>query len=351
MGKELQAGSNVLTIAISGCTSSGKTVLAFLLSKIFARYSPSTSTIHQDAFFLPKSCCPLVSFYSTSAEAEYVRKPIQGNENALYGNEPIGIVGPNTDCLEAVDFKSLLNSVQRAQRGVLEPELKPAFKSEDANPQKLAEEYAQLISSMGEKVASFFRTQTASSGETQVSYADSKGQETEMLTKVRWLFVEGFLLFSKDVAPDDVDSEDENNKSDKQYCAEVEESLKPVVEDESKRIKEGVIAKQNLTNTFDIKLFLPTSKGVAKKRRMERKPYLDESKGGGRKPGQMWKTEGYFEDVVWPGYEKDFGWLLTKAGQDVVDGVYVRAVDASIDNTVRWAVKVILEFLRSRSQE
>jgi hypothetical protein len=396
MGEELERGLNVWTIAISGCTSSGKTVLALLLSEIFAPFSsspqhrldgslhpglseiqpiegrstiPSTSTIHQDAFFLPKALCPLVSFNSTPAEKPYIRASIQDiDENATYSyswsglhlhsSESIRIIGPNTDCQEAVDFRSLLHRVRRAQSGALEPELKPAFKAEDADRQTLAHEHAYLIRIMREKVASFCRSQSTLNGETQTSYSESKGQKTAELTYSHWVFVEGFLLFSKDVNPNDVDREDETDESDEEHYAEVAESLKPAVKDEVKRLKaelkqlnqEGAVAKRALMNTFDIKLFLPTSKEIAKQRRMTRPPYVDEPIGR-RKPGQMWKTEGYFEDVVWRGYEKDFDWLLTKAGRDEVNGVFVRAADSSVEDTVHWAVEVILGVLRAKSQK
>ncbi|PQE03583.1 hypothetical protein CJF31_00010135 [Rutstroemia sp. NJR-2017a BVV2] len=391
----MERSLDVWTIGISGCTSSGKTVLALLLSEIFAPFSPSpqrrfdgsrqagnsekppieerstipsTSTIHQDAFFLPKALCPLVSFHSTPGEKPYIRASIQKiDENATYfyswsglnlqSSESIRIIGPNTDCREAVNFKSLLSSVQSTQSGCLVPELKPSFKGEDADRQKLAEDHADLIHIMREKVASFCRPQTAMNGETQVSYGESKGQKTAELTYSHWIFVEGFLLFSKDVTSNDVDWEEETDESDEDLYAEVDERLKPAVKDEVKRLKaeakqvsqEGAIAKRTLMNTFDIKLFLPTSKEVAKKRRLTRLPYVDEPIGR-RKLGQMWKTEGYFEDVVWRGYEKDFDWLLTKAGQREVNGVFVRAVDASIKDTVHWAVEVILGVLRSKLQ-
>ncbi|PQE15260.1 hypothetical protein CJF32_00007898 [Rutstroemia sp. NJR-2017a WRK4] len=399
MGEEFERGLNVWTIGISGCTSSGKTVLALLLSEIFAPFSPppqhrsdgslqvgdletqliegictvpSTSIIHQDAFFLPKADCPWVTFDCTQAEKPYIQASIRNiDENTAYSyswsgrnllsSESIRIIGPNTDCREAVNFKSLLCRVQSAQSGCLVPEIKAAFKAEDADRQKLTEDHADLIRVMREKVASFCRLKTAMNGAKQASYVESNGQRTAELTYSHWIFVEGFLLFSKDVTSNDVDrevGEDETDGSDEDLYAEIDERFKPAVKDEVKRLKaeskqtnqERAIAKQALMNTFDIKLFLPTSKEVAKQRRLARPPYVDEPIRR-RKLGQMWKTEGYFDEVVWRGYEKDFDWLLTKAEQIEVDGVFVRAVDASVNDTVHWAVEVILGMLGSKSQK
>jgi len=47
-----------------------------------------------------------------------------------------------------------------------------------------------------------------------------------------------------------------------------------------------------------IKLFLPTSKATAKTRRFRRLEYMDPPSGS-RFSAQGWKTEGYFENVVW----------------------------------------------------
>lgn len=118
-----------------------------------------------------------------------------------------------------------------------------------------------------------------------------------------------------------------------------------------------------LMDFFDIKLFLPTSKSVAKARRFSRKPYIDPPVGN-RIEGQYWKTEGYFENVVWPNYEKSHGWLFNigkegassgpscaaEYGSDKSsaqfywkkDDVHIRETDAGVEETLSWAVDVIL---------
>jgi len=114
-----------------------------------------------------------------------------------------------------------------------------------------------------------------------------------------------------------------------------------------------------LNSLLDVKLFLPTSHDVAKKRRMERPEYIDERKGGRRKPGQMWKTEGYFEDVAWMHHVIEHQQIADWGGAPKVTmeakeaaikcGIDVRGeVDASLENTVSWAVNVILDQLKRR---
>ncbi len=77
--------------------------------------------------------------------------------------------------------------------------------------------------------------------------------------------------------------------------------------------------------------------------------YIDAPKGG-RQLGQMFKAEGYFNDVVWPEYEKQYGWILNSLkdgkppqGQDI-SGVWVRegGEDVGIAETVNWAVNRVL---------
>jgi len=102
---------------------------------------------------------------------------------------------------------------------------------------------------------------------------------------------------------------------------------------------------------FDIKLFLSTKRQVAKSRRFSRSVYQDAPKGG-RHPGQMWKTEGYFEGVAWVNYRNEHGFLFQEgdvekgALLDAPGGIFVRSeIDAGIVGTVKWATDVILEEL------
>jgi len=112
-----------------------------------------------------------------------------------------------------------------------------------------------------------------------------------------------------------------------------------------------------IIDLLDIKLFMPASRLTAKTRRFSRNVYQDAPKGG-RHPGQMWKTEGYFEGVAWVDYKNEHGFLF-QAGDvekdallDVPGGIFVRSeIDAGIVNTVKWATDVILaELARKLSQ-
>lgn len=136
--------------------------------------------------------------------------------------------------------------------------------------------------------------------------------------------------------------------------------------------------KQALIDNFGIMLFLPTSRDVAKARRFSRKPYMDYPLGG-RKEGQHWKTEGYFDGVAWPNYERLHSWLLRSDNNNPVEDefegtedakilvgdvaslesqnghwkkgdIHVRKVDASVEDTLRWAVDVILGEMSKHAQ-
>ncbi len=80
---------------------------------------------------------------------------------------------------------------------------------------------------------------------------------------------------------------------------------------------------------------------------------MDIKEGGMREPGQMWKTEGYWEQVAWRNYVKGHEWLVGgETGElgGVKDGVYVRALDLGVEDTVRWAVGAVLEEMRKSSR-
>lgn len=131
----------------------------------------------------------------------------------------------------------------------------------------------------------------------------------------------------------------------------------------------------SLQPLLDIKLFLPTSPSAALTRRMSRKCYIDIKHGGDRKPGQMWKTEGYF-DVAWRNHVQSHGRLLDsgiprdddkdvgvvggcKCGieRGIEDGnrdgeVLVREViDAGVEETVAWALGCVLQRLEGMEDE
>ncbi|CAD6448268.1 f7c36df7-a3db-44b9-80e7-82873dcce956 [Sclerotinia trifoliorum] len=374
-----QSTPRALTVAISGCTSSGKTTLALLLSEIFSAFSsknkstensssresekdnlgnsqaitPFTTTIHQDSFFIPKADCPFVQFNSTNNDKKFVKESIaQKDEKPVYtysctgtkGEGIVQVVGPNTDCIEAVNFSNLLREVQATHIKKIEPQKITRFK-EDADKKKLVEQYSGVIASMRKKIKEHRALTT-------IKQASRYGENVAGNIN-GWVFVEGFLLFSKSKPPDHGSLEFLENTG--KPSAEVPEDLQMIakkdftfMEKELTRMKEeSTLSKEALMEEFDIKLFLPTSKDVAKQRRMSRFPYVD-FPAGGRHPGQMWKSEGYFDEVVWKGYEDSFSWLLKETGKECINGVFVRTtVDDTVENTVEWAVDIILDFLTS----
>jgi hypothetical protein len=150
----------------------------------------------------------------------------------------------------------------------------------------------------------------------------------------KYLFVEGFLLFT---APTTTTT----TGDDAPVAATREE----------KEALEFQKTREDLVDLFDIKLFLPATKEDAKTRRFGRKNYRDIENGGLRLPGQMWRSEGYFEDVAWAGYKSEYKWLLEDGGAkdrgvDIwLDGKNFEGEVESIAGAVKWAVGVILERL------
>ena len=111
---------------------------------------------------------------------------------------------------------------------------------------------------------------------------------------------------------------------------------------------------------LNIKLFLPTSKAAAKDRRFRRTAYNDPPKGI-RRPEHHWATETYFEDISWPNYEKECGFLfengnvnippesstfkyLVRDGQEMKKDRIMLAprIDQSMQANCMWAVDVII---------
>ncbi|ESZ97432.1 hypothetical protein SBOR_2121 [Sclerotinia borealis F-4128] len=383
----IQPAQRVFTVAISGCTSSGKTTLALLLSEIFSSFPPKessadndsplgsekenlgdsqattsfatpfTTTIHQDAFFIPKVHCPFVEFSSTHKDKSFMKESVaQIYENPIYfyswtGKEGEGIAriaGPNTDCMDAVDFGNLLRKVKAAQRNKIEPEKDARYK-DDADKKQLIQKYSGVIASMRKRVKEHFALPTTN------HTSGYGGSITDYING--WVFVEGFLLFSKTMPSDnqcsgldDCSKDDLHAEGLKDLQPEVNEEVMAMDKQLIRMKTERIPSKDALMQEFDVKLFLPTTKEVAKHRRMSRFPYVDFPVGG-RHLGQMWKSEGYFEDVVWKDYQDSFGWLLTETGKENVDGVFVRTTfDDTVENTVEWAVGIILRVLSSRGK-
>jgi hypothetical protein len=487
-GKE----NKCIIVAISGCSSSGKTTLAILLAEIFSKRedsnadnpkvtlndsttcliqkasSPSNENIsnadkdektivdsngvviiHQDSYFLPKSSCPLVTFDSTTTDSDFVQRSLingntskyvislggsrisgksinslSDNSNALddsttepaEGWKPIQpiwkITGPDTDCWEAIDAPALLSTIKDVREhgtldhSTLERDKETKIKlagllATDSERDEILTQNAALIMEMRNLVKTWTKSHAITNAESrfeglQIKSAIETGTGKESL-RFKLAFVEGFLLFPCPPMPiiphtstTNISSIADSNKENAPPNDELGNELGTPEERTAFRIMEAQVAafqtlnasaKYQFMDEFDIKLFLPISKNQAKAHRVMRDCYID-APTGNRVPGQMWKTDGYFEDVVWGNFVQEHEWIfddgtveghavegeaLERAdmgsvveGDRVIkevrpsirasqSGVHVRpTVDAGVDETVRWAVNVILEELSKK---
>ncbi len=103
----------------------------------------------------------------------------------------------------------------------------------------------------------------------------------------------------------------------------------------------------------DVRLFVRLSRGEARRRRMERPNYGSEAK-----EGEFWKTEDYFEKMVWRNYAEQHGGFFEEGDvEGKVDegrceqlGIAVQGgMDVAVQESLRWAVGAILEGLKGRS--
>jgi len=465
-----------LVIAISGCTSSGKTTLALMLSEIFKSYSNNgIKIIHEDNFFAQKHELPLVGFKSKPSDLKFIQATIQYDAEGDYtisrGSfktkaawEPHWkVTGPHADGWHAIDVAKLVENIESVKAaGMVEEtgELDEHTKLNSVYPENQADlvKFAPLIAELQDRVKAFTKNHAVANSEPRfgglntnspIKNASANGDEKESIGPI--CFVEGFLLFadpseSVPATPTLTHDAESSRTVSVDHCPLVpngdelvdpnvyaalqngtavpahgpikaENIYSPGVKPEhlynplpfvvtpatalnshpvrpwdiniyyagtpraaaanAADVPTGITAedtyslglpdrvttplqKSQLNQLFDIKLFLPTSKRHAKERRFRRSTYIDPPEGG-RQPGQMWKAEGYFEDVAWKGYEDTHGWMFQ--GGDVhanpkwdasgkvggANGVFIRpGLDDGIEVTVRWAVDTILKELGFR---
>jgi uridine kinase len=384
--------AKAITIAISGPASGGKTTLAILLSEIFAfnSHAPAANDhvdqpksqmliLHQDNYFLAKHHCPFVTFDSATTDTAFLEATLANDLVGQYiiswagiradyhphiipkatspfveSEDPISdpgnsriiaserelidtrtpvwrITGPDTDCVAAIDFEELLKHVTHVKYTGMMPRQHYSFKIDeeetlnvdvhanvkDSQAEFLVKKYETLVQEMQGRVSKWAREQAIANAKAGFGGLNVRGVIEDSGNKgfdKRFCFVEGFLLYSDPIVylgPKDITPANE-------------------------------AAKLQLVDAFDIKLFLPTAKEVAKRRRFERKVYIDQPEGT-RVPGQMWKSEGYFEKVVWDNYVKEHAWIL---GDLDAEGIDIRpGTDFNVEGTVRWAVGVVLDEL------
>ena len=105
---------------------------------------------------------------------------------------------------------------------------------------------------------------------------------------------------------------------------------------------------------IDARLFLRLSHQTARYRRMNRQGYGSEAR-----PGESWKTEDYFEKMVWRNYKAEHaaffhdGDVEGTSNEEIcaATGVVVQPMlDAKIETTLRWATDVLISSLRNLNQ-
>ncbi|KUJ14461.1 uncharacterized protein LY89DRAFT_686933 [Mollisia scopiformis] len=386
----------VLVVGISGCTSSGKSLLASLLAQVFG----GSVLMHQDSYFQPKALCPFTTFRNTKEDLPFMFKTMTNNETGEYFITSDGyattnyhVTGPDTDCDQAIDFMSMLGMITRViGTGILPDQIEPPgdpglLLGHDSNP--TAEfikhshdlsSYESLIQELRIHVSKKVRHHAASNIRNNQlgKYIQSPAMNgyahgsidlvdvTKMLPVI--CFIEGFLLFTDPTKPQtvapifDLDTEQRALHIQYQTIADLTHELAvtepndPFSVEAREEIEQEIWdknleAKTRMQAVMGLKLFLPTGKETAMERRFARSEYRDWPEGE-RAPGQMWKTGGYFESVAWKNFQRTHGWM---ARGDVVEdekcgfveeecmGVCVRPkLDAGIEETLRWAVEAVL---------
>ena len=116
---------------------------------------------------------------------------------------------------------------------------------------------------------------------------------------------------------------------------------------------DGFLLYQNpeIRKRLDLLLFFRLSRGVAKKRRFTRPGY-----GPDAKPGEFWKTEDYFEKMVWRSYSEQHSFLFEDGDvEGEVDkkackeaGIAVKpGLDIPVDESLVWATHQIISDINS----
>lgn len=105
---------------------------------------------------------------------------------------------------------------------------------------------------------------------------------------------------------------------------------------------------------LDVKLFLRVSKAVAEERKLATQGHVSRTMEG------FWRKQQHFDKIAWPSYVKECGFLFK---QGTVEGPFKRRVchelqidmqpelDEPIEQTIGWAVDVILKELESKDEK
>lgn len=118
-------------------------------------------------------------------------------------------------------------------------------------------------------------------------------------------------------------------------------------------IVEGFLLYHNATirDILDARLFLRLSRKTAKDRRMTRPGYGVEAK-----PDEFWKSEDYFEKMVWRSYLSEHSQFFENGDVEgkpnekcVQSGIDVQStLDVTVDEALRWATDALLRSISMR---
>ncbi|KAL2073590.1 hypothetical protein VTL71DRAFT_10916 [Oculimacula yallundae] len=248
-----------VVVGISGCSSSGKTTLARLLRDIF----PNSFVLHEDDFY--------------RAETELPTKH--------------GLL--DWDCVEALSVPEMVKSLEHIHsEGAFPPTLDS---KEDQNSVGKCPVSDTTIADLKARVKTW--TERGNPG---------YGILTDSQNAIRLCIFDGFLLYSKDLAP--------------------------------------------IQSQMDIKLFLRVSYAKAKARREARSGYVTLE-------GFWEDPPGYVDKIVWPNYVDDHLWMFEdenvegKMKNEVLreTGILTQEgeTDVDMETTLKWAVEMLLEKLPS----
>jgi hypothetical protein len=235
-------------------------------------------------------------------------------------------------------------------------DLAPPYPHLNIDMPALKAQHADLISEMKKKVQDFLvqSFQSSSCHTTPTNVA---------LPKI--VIIESFLLFS---SPNSISPSDSNPNVTRllgifhSFLQKLEDlstklaekgDIDQELENEREYIEKNIqtingVCKKGMMECFSCKLWLSTSEEAAKDRRFTRPAYIDTKDGGLREPGQMWKTEGYFDQVVCKNHAEKHEWLVREnEGNGELgrykEGIHIRAEDLGVEGTVRWAVGAVLD--------
>jgi hypothetical protein len=275
------------------------------------------------------------------------------------------VTGPDTDCWSALDIPSLITAIQHIRETGTASSLRDRYRREalklpgllmsEAERQAILLNHSDLITEMKESVKSWTKDQVIANAEARFEGLNIRDAIESPSGKERLrpklAILEGFLLLpDRASASEPTRNSHDINKENQPHLPRNElgtEQELTALDEVAAYQKINAAAKQDLMSHFDIKFFLPTSKTQAKSRRCARHLYID-TPHGDRLPGQMWKTDGYFNEVAWGHYLEESAWLVEADGVEssseaVKHGVHVRPVmDLGLEDTVRWAIDVIL---------